>query len=418
MALNFDPGAYESAFQYGQNRNQQARNQYAQGMQSLGEAIPQYYQGMQQQAQLQRQNRMDQLATALKLKDQGIDPTSAMNYLSTGQVPQGQPDNSNQDNSSQPSIGPWSNPQPQGTPSATTGGSYASQPSPMMGSPIVAAHKNMMAGKQTGFGSMFQSQPLDQSRTNDPSYIASLPQNQRSALEWTQNQQRMNQDFSQRQAETQEMNKFRQSQANLQIGEKQGQFNEKQWADLVKNVNPETASSRTPVGIAARGNSNADRALATLSKPIVTNQEAGNVMADIASIYQNGSPSEFGMKHQEYSTLYGKLQGTIQQITGKPQDALPNDIKQRLTSVLTDLKNVNSTVINRNLDNIEKTRGKFIDSSGHRDDWNQLRSQYKPAAATTAAATPHPQDSEAVQWAKQNQNDPRAQKILQLNGAQ
>jgi hypothetical protein len=29
---------------------------------------------------------------------------------------------------------------------------------------------------------------------------------------------------------------------------------------------------------------------------------------------------------------------------------------------------------------------------------------------------PHPQDSAAVEWAKKNPNDPRAQKILQING--
>jgi hypothetical protein len=33
------------------------------------------------------------------------------------------------------------------------------------------------------------------------------------------------------------------------------------------------------------------------------------------------------------------------------------------------------------------------------------------------AASAHPQDTQAVQWAKQNPNDPRALKILQMNGA-
>jgi len=32
------------------------------------------------------------------------------------------------------------------------------------------------------------------------------------------------------------------------------------------------------------------------------------------------------------------------------------------------------------------------------------------------AAKPHPQDSQAVQWAKANPNDPRAAKIISLNG--
>jgi hypothetical protein len=43
---------------------------------------------------------------------------------------------------------------------------------------------------------------------------------------------------------------------------------------------------------------------------------------------------------------------------------------------------------------------------------------FNNALGFSQGSTPHPQDSQAVQWAKQNPNDLRAQKILQLNGAQ
>ena len=104
----------------------------------------------------------------------------------------------------------------------------------------------------------------------------------------------------------------------------------------------------------------ANRALKTLSNPMVTNQEAGNVMADVSAIYQNGSPTEFGMNHQQYNTAYGKVQNAIQSITGKPTDALPNAIKQRLQGVLSDMKNTNGGVLKQRLDMTERSKSKVI----------------------------------------------------------
>lgn len=157
------------------------------------------------------------------------------------------------------------------------------------------------------------------------------------------------------------------------IGQKDEQFWQKQWTDLLNKNNPNSANSRSAIGMLGRANVQANRAKATLSNPMVTNQEAGNVMADIAGIYQGGAPSEFGMSHQQYTTLYGKVQGILQSLTGTPQDALPADVKARLLKTLDEMQGVNTTIIKDQLNTVEKTQKKVI--SRYPDEWKDFRAQ-------------------------------------------
>lgn len=159
--------------------------------------------------------------------------------------------------------------------------------------------------------------------------------------------------------------------ANLNISEKENQFYQREWDKLLKESDPLNASSRTPLGLASRATFQANRALKTLSNPVVTNQEAGNAMADIAAIYQNGSPTQFGMSHQEYKTVYGKVQGVLQAISGKPQDALPDAIKNRLVGVLNDMKATNSSLLKQRLDLTEHSKKAVI--SHFPDEWKEYR---------------------------------------------
>lgn len=158
---------------------------------------------------------------------------------------------------------------------------------------------------------------------------------------------------------------------SLQLQEKQSQFNQREWDKLVKEVNPLTTSGRNPLGMAMKANYNANRALSTLSNPMVTNQEAGNVMADIASIYQNGSPTQFGMSEQGYKTLKSKLASYTQYLSGKPQDALTPDIKNRLLDTLTAMKKTNFDVIKQNIDYTENAKSKLIKSFP--DEWQGMK---------------------------------------------
>lgn len=175
----------------------------------------------------------------------------------------------------------------------------------------------------------------------------------------------------------------------LDISEHQSQFDQREWDKIVKDVNPATASTRTTLGMATKANFQADRALVTLSKPVVTVQEAGNAMADIAAIYQMGSPTQYGMSHQEYSTLYGKVQGALQSVTGKPQDALPDAIKQRLIEVLHDMKGTNAGVLKQQLDFTEKSKAKIIKKFP--DEWKDIRMTLEGSQQTPAGFASIPQ---------------------------
>lgn len=148
--------------------------------------------------------------------------------------------------------------------------------------------------------------------------------------------------------------------------------NDNEWDKLDKITDPNIATNRSPLGMAGRANMSADRALTTLNQPDVTNQEAGNVMADVASIYQSGSPTEFGMSEQGYKTLYAQAQGLKQYLTGNPQDAMTPEIKQRLKNVLQGMKDTNSKVIKQNLQYIEASHGNLIKKD--RDKWNSMKS--------------------------------------------
>lgn len=159
--------------------------------------------------------------------------------------------------------------------------------------------------------------------------------------------------------------------SELEVGLKEQQFYQKEWDKLLKESDPLSASNRNPLGLATRATFQANRALKTLSNPVVANQEAGNAMADIAAIYQGGSPTQFGMSHQQYETLYGKAQGLIQSISGKPQDALPDPIKNRLIGVLQDMKRTNSALLKQRLDMTEHSKKSVI--SHFPDEWKEYR---------------------------------------------
>lgn len=144
MTLQFNPGAYESAYEQAQNRNAQNEQQRNQLLASSVNAIPQAIQGYQQNqqalAEKAKQDQYNRLLLGLKFGEAGYDPQAGMSALDESPQPAQQPQQMS------PRPGPWSNPEPQGMPAASTGGMYANPPSPAM-SPVVAAHKQMLASR-------------------------------------------------------------------------------------------------------------------------------------------------------------------------------------------------------------------------------------------------------------------------------
>ncbi|MBX4189781.1 hypothetical protein KW791_00565 [Candidatus Parcubacteria bacterium] len=156
---------------------------------------------------------------------------------------------------------------------------------------------------------------------------------------------------------------------------KQDAQDQKSWEKIVRNSDPSLASSRSTFGMASNGNLRADRALSTLqNNKILTNQDAQNIVADIAGIYAGGAPSDQGMKHSQYESIQQRIAGLQQYINGKPTDALPPDIKNHLTQVIGDLKNVNNEAIKSHFDYQEKANSGVI--SKYQDEWNQMKGAY------------------------------------------
>src|SRR5438045_3237078 len=87
MALQFDAAPYLAAFQAGQNRDEQRRQQYAQALQS----IPQGIQGVADIQQQQRQNKYQAIMAGMQAQGQGYNPNpimSALGYSNLGGQPQ------------------------------------------------------------------------------------------------------------------------------------------------------------------------------------------------------------------------------------------------------------------------------------------------------------------------------------------
>lgn len=131
MSLQFNPGAYESVYENSQNRNQQNRRDLANSINSVPEALLQYVQQQKQQEQLGRQNKLGELTAGIQVANAGGDASKVGNFLNgTGIADQPSP----MDQAVNPSLGPWSNPQPEDMPAASTGGSYATPPAPLLNS--------------------------------------------------------------------------------------------------------------------------------------------------------------------------------------------------------------------------------------------------------------------------------------------
>lgn len=151
----------------------------------------------------------------------------------------------------------------------------------------------------------------------------------------------------------------------------------------------------------------------------MTMQDIHTLIADKLRAATGAAPTEPEIAAQLPSNMYTKYAGAKSFFTGAPEPAHAGAFVKNLDSYFKDmegkslsaLKNRQKTVVNSpRLSEEEKQR---IEQIGVPE------AVYKSNSAAGGTAPPvHPQDSDAVQWAKSNPNDPRSAKILQLNGAQ
>jgi hypothetical protein len=109
--------------------------------------------------------------------------------------------------------------------------------------------------------------------------------------------------------------------------------------------------------------------------------------------------------------------GIIQYIKSAPTDSLSKSFLAQFEHQLSGQKNFwaskGKEFIKRERDRFSK---EFKSDPDLAHSWEQGTAGLFEDAPVEPQAPQHPQDSEAVQWAKANPSDPRAQKILQANG--
>ena len=83
-----------------------------------------------------------------------------------------------------------------------------------------------------------------------------------------------------------------------------------------------------------------------------------------------------------------KIANAQQFWSGKPQSALPDDIKAHLVNVLGDLKNQNVGILKDYLDELETGRSTVIGAGApHENDWQQLRGKVLNGGYVSGAAS-------------------------------
>ncbi len=174
-------------------------------------------------------------------------------------------------------------------------------------------------------------------------------------------------------------------------GMRQDNYYQKEFDKLTTVNDPNNASSRTAIGMLGRANLNAQRAMITLNRPVVSSVDAGNLMAEIASIYQGGSPTQFGMSEQQYKTLHQSIAQKVQYLTGNPTDALPKEVVDQLKETLMGMAQANSSIIKRQLDSVEASHKKLIGWAGTNwSDWRKNKEEALTIDPASGSATPPP----------------------------
>lgn len=167
-------------------------------------------------------------------------------------------------------------------------------------------------------------------------------------------------------------------------------------------------------------------------KPIVTSQLFHEVTNDFATAISGARAAAVSTQDkQELDSMQEKANNFWQKWTGKPQDAVPPEMVNYMINSLNRLDESYAKNASTRAHQIRSGRNYSFNPAANTamdQKVNEFDQQAKPpqgqgllgnqGGAPSPGPTPHPQDSAAVQWAKQNPKDPRAQKILQLNGAQ
>lgn len=149
---------------------------------------------------------------------------------------------------------------------------------------------------------------------------------------------------------------------------------DKFWSQQFRVFTPTNASRGSLIGQAAYGNARADRALKVLERGggKITPQDLNKVIVDLAGIMQGGSPHADAIASQGYNTLAEQWANLKTRINGTPNAANIPEIVNELKNTVRDIKDVDSKIIQDNLDTFEATNSGYIERNP--DKWSKIKS--------------------------------------------
>jgi hypothetical protein len=183
-------------------------------------------------------------------------------------------------------------------------------------------------------------------------------------------------------------------------------------------------TSPTLTGLGKEGEKNYNTVLNKIDFPNSRDIKFGkpiNVMNDaneLATILQKPtvtygelqrSTQNLNLAKQE--TVFGNISGLLTKLTGQPSAVVPDAQRKVLLETATDIAKNARQRLSGAFDEIDKDHPEYANLPG----WQAKKQKYAGGVSAPVVA-PHPHDNAAIDWAKQNPQDPRAAKILKLNG--
>jgi len=449
MALNFDPQAYENAYRYGQQRNQQTKEQYAQGISEIGQGIAT---GLDYQKQMQEKQKQDRINQMLLQMEQQQDQQK-FNY------DYGQPIDPNEQ-----SVGSQVQPILGKSSFMPSGEGNVSSPSLLIdrfkqwqsqGMPKQGAEPDFMTAMGKDERQQYQKQ--FQTKQGD-----TLNYPQAKLIVPTLDQQSFNAAYPEGQAPRENIGMMAKptglSTMNTSTYDTAPADDQRLARNLVDGkIRPSDIGYRDRGRIVSLASEYADK----------TGKDFHSYGGDVnAGMAKNLAYGKMGQNVVSFNTALGHI-GDAE----KAYQAVGNTDQRWLNTPINVLKkqsndpniialDLNINAVAGELANAFKTGGatdteishfsniltdnltpsqahaalqkaaQLLDSrinaiqsqqssvSGSHGGQRQLLSQHGSDVMDQLQVKSHPQDSQAVQWAKQNPNDPRAKKILQINGVQ
>lgn len=158
-----------------------------------------------------------------------------------------------------------------------------------------------------------------------------------------------------------------------------------------------------------------ERGRRILDQPTITNQEFNDYQQEIQSAISGASGGALGkLERTEYTTAQQELANLKQKITGRPQDAVPRELVERLKGLADHTKEMMAMHRSNRAQTLVRPYAHNPDAEdAQRKAAEAYRYEAQPAASANQI---NPEDQQAIQWAKQNPSDPRSAQILKLHG--